>query len=334
MNITKRIGIIKYKGELNLAGYKIPCYVLEDGIRVLSLMDVQIALKMLDEYARRKSGTRLGRHLSQKLLEPIVNEYKKHGRNFEPIICYLGNRRINGYEASVFMNILDVFLEARKRAIGEEKVLTPRIKAIAEQSEILVRTFAGVGIYALIDEATGYQYERERDEVQKQLDKILGLYVLPEPQKWEKIFPWTLYKQIFRLYNQPFTVNNIKRPGFIGTLTNKYIYGNLPDGVLDKLKKETPRTKGGNYKHRLHQLLTTEVGREDLRKTIYSIEAFFSISENMEEFKRLETKYHQQKKLLYSDLNLVVKNEKERIKEDFDRKFKALLSVPTPKKNK
>jgi len=41
-------------------------------------------------------------------------------------------------------------------------------------------------------------------------------------------------------------VDNIKSPGFVGTLTNKYIYGNLPRGVLEKLKKETPKSERGN----------------------------------------------------------------------------------------
>jgi hypothetical protein len=103
---------------------------------------------------------------------------------------------------------------------------------------------------------------------------------------------------------------------------------------LEKLKEETPRGKGGNYKHNLHQLLTTEIGREDAKKTIYSVETLFSISENMEEFKKLEAKYSRQKELLYDDLNLVVKKEKKQIKEDFDKKFKALLSVPPPKKKR
>lgn len=219
-------------------------------------------------------------------------------------------------------------LEARRHI-----VLSPRQEIIAEQSETMIRTLARVSIIALIDEATGYQYEREDDELQKQLNKILGLYVSDEPQKYQKIFPWTLYREIFRLYNQPFTVSNIKRPGFIGTLTSKYIiYGNLPKGVLEKLKKETPKSEKGNWSRKLHQLLTTEVGREDLKKTIYAIETLLSISENMEEFKKLEAKYRQQKKLLYSELNLVVKDEKKQIKEDFDKKFKALLSVPSPKK--
>jgi hypothetical protein len=45
----------------------------------------------------------------------------------------------------------------------------------------------------------------------------------------------------------------------------------------------------------LHQLLNTKVSREDLKKTISSIEAFFLISEDMEEFKKLEAKYRFQK---------------------------------------
>jgi hypothetical protein len=37
------------------------------------------------------------------------------------------------------------------------------------------------------------------------------------------------------------------KPSFIGTLTNKLIYENMPEGsfVLPKLKEKTPKTKGG-----------------------------------------------------------------------------------------
>ena len=130
----------------------------------------------------------------------------------------------------------------------------------------------------------------------------------------------------------------IIKPGFIGRLTNKYVYQNLPQGVLEKLKEKTPKTQGGNYKHKLHQLLTTKVGREDLRKTINSIETLASVSEDKPEFEKLEAKYRQQKELLYTGLGIkrshpVDTDEQERVKEDFDRKFKALLNVPPPKKD-
>ena len=40
---------IQYKGELDLNGIKIPCYVLDDGTRVLSGRGMQEALKMVDD---------------------------------------------------------------------------------------------------------------------------------------------------------------------------------------------------------------------------------------------------------------------------------------------
>lgn len=120
----------------------------------------------------------------------------------------------------------------------------------------------------------------------------------------------------------------------MGRLTNDLIYDNLPEGVLEKLKKETPFTKRGNRKHRFHQLLTTEVGREDLRKTLNAIETLLSISGDKEEFKKLEARYRLQKKRLYDSLVKNDESEKKQIKEDFDKKFKALLSVPSLKKDK
>lgn len=324
-NLSKGLKV-KYKGELDLAGFKLPCYVLEDGTRVLSGRGMQNALKMTDEDDRQKSGSRLGENLSQKSLKPFTNAAKGVG-DFAPVICYDENNvEIHGYEATLLLDICDIYLEARKNIH-----LSPRQAIIADQCEILVRVLAKVSILALVDEATGYQYERERDELQKQLQKILGLYVLEKPKKWQKIFPWTFYKHLFRLWGQPFTVEVIIKPGFIGRLTNKYVYQNLPRGVLEKLKEKTPKSEKGNYSWKLHQLLNTEIGREDLKKTINSIEALASASENKQEFEKLEARYRQQKELLYT--NLGMRDEKEKIKEDFDRKFKALLNVPPLEKD-
>ena len=104
------------------------------------------------------------------------------------------------------------------------------------------------------------------------------------------------------------------------------------------MKEKTPKSERGNWSRKLHQLLTTEIGREDLRKTINSIETLASVSENKQEFEKLETKYRQQKELLYTDLGIESSHvtnidEEKKVKEDFDRKFKALLSVPPPEKN-
>jgi len=110
----------------------------------------------------------------------------------------------------------------------------------------------------------------------------------------------------------------------------------LPKGtfVLEKLKEKTPKTSGGNYKYKFHQSLTPEIGRESLKKVIYTVEALASVSETKLEFLRLmEEKYHPQERLPYTELDAAIK-EIDRVRVDFERKFKAFLSVPPPKKKK
>ena len=54
---------ISHEGELHLGGMSIPCYILEDGTRVLSGNAMQNALKLQDE-SDNASGTRLARYLN------------------------------------------------------------------------------------------------------------------------------------------------------------------------------------------------------------------------------------------------------------------------------
>ena len=46
--MNNEIRKVKYKSE-KLVGFKLPCYVLEDGTRILSSRGMQEALKMMDE---------------------------------------------------------------------------------------------------------------------------------------------------------------------------------------------------------------------------------------------------------------------------------------------
>lgn len=293
---------IKHEGELKLTnGIVIPCYVLENGTRVVSGRGMQEALKLVDELppeSGQKPGTRLTRYLDQKSLKPFI--YKdKEPDHFKPLICFKGNAKINGYEATTLVDICIGFMEAKKNIH-----LSPRQKIIADQCEILIKSFAKIGIIALVDEATGYQYDREKNELQT----ILKAFISEEILKWQETFQLSFYKEIFRLWGIPFTPQNIKRkPLFIGKLTNEFVYKNLPKGifVLDKLKEKTPKTKGGNYKYRLHQSLTPEIGREALKKVIYSVETLASISDDKKHFlKHMEEKYGQ-KEIPFEDLDKI-----------------------------
>ena len=115
-----------------------------------------------------------------------------------------------------------------------------------------------IGITALVDEATGYQYEREKDELQK----ILKAYISEELLQWQKTFPEKYYQEIFRLNGWDFTLSSIKkRPGVVGIWTNKLIYEQLPKGVLKELKEKTPVSEAGNKTARYFQSPTPDYGR-------------------------------------------------------------------------
>lgn len=278
---------VSHTGEITLGQTTIPCYILEDGTRVLSGRGMQDALKMVDDVddGKQKSGHRLPRYLNSKSLEPFINKGKKPG-HFNPIICYRGEQKINGYEATVLADICEAFLDARQTI-----TLSPRQEIIAKQCEIIVRGFARVGIVALIDEATGYQYYRERFELQK----ILNAYISEEILKWQLTFTDDFYKEIYRLWGIPFIPGQIKtKPSFIGKLTTKYIYDLLPNGVVAKIKEKTGKTTSGNWKYKWHQSLTPEIGREHLKKHIIEVTTLMSISQSKTQFNELfEQKYHQ-----------------------------------------
>lgn len=266
---------IKYEGILDLGGFTLPCYVLEDGTRILSGRGMQEALKMVDNAeGQHSSGTRLTRYLDQKTLKPFIFKDKELD-HFAPIICYKGEQKINGYEASILIDICDGFLEARKHI-----QLSQRQSIIAEQCEILVRSFAKVGLIALIDEATGYQHERERDELQK----ILKAYISEELLPWQKRFPDIYYKELFRLNGWDYSVKGIKqRPSVIGKWTNTLVYEQLPKGVLEELKKITPKSEKGNKTARYHQYLTPDLGEPNLSAQIHQVVTIFQLSDNMKQ---------------------------------------------------
>lgn len=280
---------IKYDDILNLNGLEIPCYVLEDGRRVLSTSGMQKALGATENEPDQRSSGRLAEVLNSKIVSRCISE-ENISSKFPTISCYKGNTQIKGYEASVLPDICEIMLQVRDYAIANNLELGSRQKAVIMQSDIIIRALARVGIIALVDEATGYQYEREKDELQK----ILAAYISDEILKWQLTFTDDFYKEIYRLWGLPFIPKYIRnKPSFIGKLTNKYIYELLPKGVVDKIKEKTGKTEKGNWKYKWHQSLTPEIGREHLKKQIIEVTTLMSISQSKEQFDALfQQKYN------------------------------------------
>ncbi|MCG0350557.1 P63C domain-containing protein [Phocaeicola vulgatus] len=306
---------IKYEGTLNLGENKLPCYVLEDGTRVLSGRKMQEILKVVDGNI---SGTKLPQFLSNSILKPFIFS-NKDAAHFDPIICFKGKQRINGYEATVLTDICEAILSARRSGVK----MTERQQIVANQCEILLSSFAKIGIIALIDEATGYQNEREHFELQK----ILSAYISEEILKWQLTFTDDFYREVYRLWGLPFIPKYIKnKPSFIGKLTTKYIYDLLPDGVVDKIKEKTGKTDKGNWKYKWHQSLTPEIGREHLKKQIIEVTTLMSISKSKSEFNELfERKYNAKPIQLELEFNEDINEVKSKSNDDFDKGIDKII---------
>lgn len=270
-----------HAGVLRIGEAEIPCYVLEDGRRVLALMGMVKAMGMSHSGGRRVGVHRLASFTAGKALEPFI------GKDLAQCIASpvrftigRGGGSGYGYPANTLADICDAVLAARKAA-----ALKPQQAHIAEQAEVLVRGFARVGIVALVDEATGYQEARARDELQT----ILSAYISGELLAWAKMFPDEFYREMFRLRGwqyRPITGAG-KRPVLAGKLTNMLIYAKLPPGVLDELRLRNPADEHGRRRRRHHQFLTEEIGHPHLQRQIVAVTTLMKASRNWSEFQRL-----------------------------------------------
>lgn len=256
---------------LTLGDKSISCYVLENGMRVISGRGMKDALGMRDSrggFAKDIVGiSALQAFISEELAEKIRN----------PVVFYRpeGGRSVFGYEAGVLVDICDAVLSAR-----EADVLTTNQLLMAHQCEVLTRAFAKVGIIALIDEVTGYQETRARDE----LHQILEAYISEEWLPWSKRFPDEFYKEIFRLKGWRYDPLSVKRPMLIGKITEDVVYRRLPNGVLDELRERNPRTEKGHRRKKHHQFLTENIGNPHLERHLASLITLMRVSKSWQQF--------------------------------------------------
>jgi hypothetical protein len=272
-----------HTGVLRIGNMAIACAVLEDGTRVLSERAVVAGLGLhrggkLYRTAGEGAGGRMPLFVAQKGLRPFIDPdlalvLANPIRYANP----KGGRFVNGVDAKLIPQILDVWLKAR-----DAHVLETRQEGVALKADMMMRALAHVGIIALVDEATGYQRERARDA----LAKILEAYISKELAKYARTFPDEFYFHLFRL--RGWTVSDLsKRPGYTAQLTNDIVYARLAPGVLDELKRVQKRGETGRPKHPLYGRLTPDIGHPKLKEHLSAVVALMKVSENWGGFQRL-----------------------------------------------
>jgi hypothetical protein len=244
-------------GELPIGETKLPCYVLDTGERVFSLKGVVVGFigtqgGQLAEYLKLRA-------LQDYLPDDLTPDEKG---NIPALVTFdTGAFGVGAIALGLPVEKLIDLCSAYSTAADHGK-LTERQQAIATTANAFLRACSKVGIIALVDEVTGYQYEREEYALQFKLK----IFLSEELRKWEKTFPDELWKEFARLTHWGGPLH--MRPKYWGKMVMDLVYGYLDRDVCDWLKKNAPRPmKGQNY----HQWLSGQYGLKRLNEHIWML---------------------------------------------------------------
>lgn len=154
----------------------------------------------------------------------------------------------------------------------------------AKNCERFMLGLADVGLAAMIDEATGYDKVKKRNEYQD----LFKAFIREEHGDWVKEFPDDFFNHLYRVYHCERKGRN--HPQFFAHVITKYIYWPLADSqgaILEKLKEKDPIVQKSGRRYRLHQFLSEVIGKPALRMHIGSITTLLALSSDKGGFKRL-----------------------------------------------
>lgn len=265
---------------LKIGDVEVECYVLEGGTRVLSGRGMQQAIGLGGE--AKTHGSKLKEFLSFHAIKPFVNSelamaiespvrFTRPGRGGVPAIAF---------EATLLIDLCEAIVKA-KSAKGFRASWLP----LAYQAQIITLSFAKAGIISAIDEVTGYQDVREKDAIQKIIDKYLTDYA----KKWSKVFPDNFWEKLLRIKGYESYIG-LQRPSFVGHWINDIVYDRLAPGIRKKLKDLNPKTEKGHRKYKNHQFLTEDHGVPELKDHITKTMVLMDAASNARDFDRLLNK--------------------------------------------
>ena len=256
----------RWPGVLPVGDQELPCFVLDDGRRVITRTG---ALNFL---TGGKGGGNLDSYLRIQALKPFLPPDLDE-QFFDITMSQVVNKGVQAMSASAFIDICRAY--ARARDTG--KINSESQIAIAIRASMLLAAFAKTGIEAAIDEATGYQFERASDALQTKL----RLFLEEEMRPWEKTFPDELWIQFGRLTRWRGALH--ERPKYWGKLVMELVYGYLDVDVAEWLKTHAPEPRHGrNY----HQWLSGQYGLRRLIEHIWMLIGLASACRDMGELRQ------------------------------------------------
>ena len=275
--MSEKILKATHDGELKVGLLSIPCYVLQDGTRVLTQRGVQTTIGM------STSGGASGAHRTASVLKGIEDKLNVSNdlsvRMSNPLIFRpQRGRTAYGYDATALIDICELILQARDKG----NILLASQEKYADVANIIMRTFAKIGIIAVIDEVTGYQELRDKKALQAILDK----YLRKEYAAWAKRFPDEFYQEMFRLKGWQWRGMKVNRPSVVGHYTNDIVYQRLAPELLAKLQELNPKDDKGHRQSKHHQWLTDDIGIPELGQHLYAATSLMKASTSWDRFHR------------------------------------------------
>ena len=254
-----------FPGKLKMGNAEFSVYVLDNGKRVMAQREVVRVLT-----GRRESG-KLASYLQPQALRPYIDADAIANQTLQfsiPGTQYRGN----GYEATLLLDICDAYLRAR-----EDKVLLASGQLdIAKQAEIITRACAKVGIIALIDEATGYQAFRKKQELQLKVQA----FIAEDLQEWALMFPQEFWFELARLEGVHYSPRS--RPLRWGKYIMAFVYDAVDGDIGKELRRKNPDP---HFRQNHHQWLK-EFGRQKVHDQIERVVTIMKLCDDMDEFRQ------------------------------------------------
>jgi hypothetical protein len=258
-----RLPAATHKGVLKVGELQIPCFVLEDGRRVISGRGMTAAIGM------KGRGQGIARISTLKVLNSFENNNLAVAIN-SPIQFTGGSPKVgvpsDGFEATVLQDLCEALLQAR----DADLLKTDAERRYVQFADMLIRSFARVGIIALVDEATGFQADRPADALERYLEKLIS----KELAAWAKKFPDEFYENIYKLKGWPWPGMGKNRYSVVGSYTCDLVYERLAPNLLPVLEEKSPKDDRGSRPSKLHQWLSTDIGNPMLAQHLHTLVMF------------------------------------------------------------
>lgn len=262
-----------HAAELDLNGFLLSCAVV-NGQRLFSERSLATAfgIKGGGAYWKRKKvgDGHLPEYLSAKYLRGFISkELVQKLSNATDYISVSGGKA-KGIDATALADICDVFISAQKE-LAKNNIDSEKIDLVAANAYKMIKGFAKVGIIALVDEATGYQEVRDKQELRTFLKKFL----LEEKTKYVDAYPDEFFEVMFKMRGLTWSkANKGKNPQYFGHYINNYVYSRLGPEVLFSLRKLNPKNTKGYRGTKHYNYTSPEVGFPKLKEHLNVLVAF------------------------------------------------------------